>query len=194
CVSGVLQPDDGRVSVGNVDVTGQQPYVFASQGVARTFQNLRLFNTLSVMENLHIGGHLVGNARHPLSRLAQRNRRVDEVIELLDLSSVARQPAGSLSYGWSRRVEIGRALMNEPSVLLLDEPAAGMNPAQADWLSETFARVRSLGIGLLLIEHNVSLVASVSNHVVVLDAGKELASGRADDVLRDPEVTKAYLG
>jgi ABC-type branched-subunit amino acid transport system ATPase component len=194
CVSGVLQPDGGRVAVSGVDITGRQPYVCASRGVARTFQNLRLFSSLSVMENLLIGGHLLGGVRHPLRRLTQRNRRVDEVVELLDLATVVRLPAGSLAYGLQRRVEIGRALMSDPRVLLLDEPAAGMNHVEADRLSKTFAQICGLGIGVLLIEHNVSLVAAVSNHMVVLDAGKELANGQADDVLRDPQVVKAYLG
>lgn len=194
CISGVLQPDTGRVTVGGVDITGRQPYVCASKGVARTFQNLRLFSSLSVSENLLIGGHLVGHARHPLLRLTQRNHRVDEVIELLDLSSILEKPAGSLAYGLQRRVEIGRALMGRPQVLLLDEPAAGMNHVEADQLSNMFSQVSRLGIGMLLIEHNVSLVAAVSNHMVVLDAGKELANGRADAILRDPQVVKAYLG
>ena len=194
CVSGVLRPDGGRVTVDGIDITGRQPFVCATHGVARTFQNLRLFSSLSVMENLLIGGHLVGSVRRPLGRLNQRNKRVDEVIELLDLATVVRQPAGSLAYGLQRRVEVGRALMSDPRVLLLDEPAAGMNHLEADRLSKMFAQISGLGIGMLLIEHNVSLVAAVSNHMVVLDAGKELANGRADEILRDPQVVRAYLG
>lgn len=194
CVSGVLQPDGGRVTVDGVDITGRQPYVCASHGVARTFQNLRLFSSLSVMENLLIGGHLVGGARHPLARMSRRSARVDEVIELLELGSVVKKPAGSLAYGLQRRVEVGRALMSNPRVLLLDEPAAGMNHVEAGRLSKMFAQISGLGIGMLLIEHNVSLVVTVSHHLVVLDAGKELANGRAEEVLRNPQVVKAYLG
>jgi len=194
CASGVLQPDGGRIVVNGVDITGRQPYVCAAHGVARTFQNLRLFGSLPVMENLLIGGHLIGSARHPLRRMAERSRRLEQVVELLELGPVRRLPAGSLAYGLQRRVEIGRALMSNPRVLLLDEPAAGMNHLEADRLSQTFAQICSLGIGILLIEHNVSLVAAVSNHMLVLDAGRELANGSADDVLRDPQVVKAYLG
>lgn len=194
CVSGVLNPDGGRVLLKGADITGRQPYVCAASGIARTFQNLRLFGSLSVRENLLIGGHLTGTLRHPLRRMSQRNRRAGELAELLELGAVERLPSGSLAYGLQRRVEVGRAMMSDPAVLLLDEPAAGMNQVEAERLGAIFTQICATGIGILLIEHNVSLVAAVSNHMVVLDAGTELANGQAADVLRDPLVVKAYLG
>jgi ABC-type branched-subunit amino acid transport system ATPase component len=194
CISGVLSPESGRILIENREITGRPDYVCAGYGISRTFQNLRLFGNLSVLDNLLIGGHQMGTLQHPLSRLRKRKERASELSELLELTSLRLTIAGSLAYGLQRRVEIARALMSEPRVLLLDEPAAGMNHVEADRLGETIGRLRSLNIGILLVEHNVALVTSVSNHLVVLDAGQELAQGAAHDVMTNPEVVNAYLG
>ena len=194
CISGVLAPESGHILVDNREITGRPDYVCAGFGIARTFQNLRLFGNLSVLDNLLIGGHQGGSLRHPWSRLRKRRERALELSELLELTSLRSTVAGSLAYGLQRRVEIARALMSEPRALLLDEPAAGMNHVEAARLGETIVQLRSLDIGILLVEHNVSLVTSVSNHLVVLDAGQELAQGIAQDVMSNPSVVRAYLG
>jgi ABC-type branched-subunit amino acid transport system ATPase component len=194
CISGVLAAQGGRVTVEGRDITGRPDYVCAERGVARTFQNLRLFGNLSVLDNLLIGGHKMGSLRHPVRRQHVRRQRAAELSPMLELTKFERSIAGSLAYGFQRRVEIARALMSEPIVLLLDEPAAGMNHVEADRLGETIGQLRELNIGILLVEHNVALVTKVSDHLVVLDAGQELAQGPPEKIMTEPRVVKAYLG
>lgn len=194
CISGILTPDAGQVTVHGTDVTGRPEYVCAANGIARTFQNLRLFVSLSVEQNLLIGGHLGGSFRHPFQRARDRRRRAAEVMELLELSSLAEAIAGGLAYGIQRRVEIARALMSQPTVLLLDEPAAGMNDVEASRIVGTLRDLTETGLAVLLVEHNMTVVTNVSHSVFALDAGIELASGEPAEVMVDPGVVKAYLG
>ncbi len=194
CISGILTPDAGRVTVRGIDVTGKPEYVCAASGIARTFQNLRLFVSLSVEQNLLIGGHLGGSFRHPLRRAHDRRRRAAELMELLDLSPLAGAIAGGLAYGIQRRVEIARALMSQPAVLLLDEPAAGMSDVEAGRIVTMLRDLAEIGLAVLLVEHNMTVVTSVSHTVFALDAGIELARGEPADVMVDPGVVKAYLG
>jgi ABC-type branched-subunit amino acid transport system ATPase component len=194
CVSGILTPDSGSVTVRGEQVTGRPAYVCSAKGIARTFQNLRLFTSLSVEDNLLIGGHLTGSARHPLRRASRRRELAAELMDLLELSALAETIAGSLAYGVQRRVEIARALMSNPSVLLLDEPAAGMNQVEADRVVAVLRQLADRGIAVLLVEHNMTVVTSVSDTVFALDAGAELAKGKPADVMVDPGVIRAYLG
>jgi branched-chain amino acid transport system permease protein len=194
CISGILTPDSGSVSVRGELVTSRPEYVCSAKGIARTFQNLRLFTSLSVEENLLIGGHLGGSVWHPLRRARDRRERADELMDLLELTALAGALAGSLAYGIQRRVEIARALMGRPTVLLLDEPAAGMNEVEAGRIVTVLRELARRGLAVLLVEHNMNVVTSVSDTVFALDAGLELAKGKPADVMVDPGVVKAYLG
>lgn len=194
CISGVLAPNAGKIILDGTNLTGRASYVCSARGIARTFQNLRLFGGLSVRENVLIGGHLKGSVRRPLVRLTARGAHADELMETFDLHRFGSTLAGSLPYGTQRRVEIARALMTDPRLLLLDEPAAGMNHVEAAALGESFRGLTEFGLGVLLVEHNVSLVTSVSSHLYVLDAGRNLASGQPDEVMSDAAVVRAYLG
>ncbi|WBU54136.1 ABC transporter ATP-binding protein [Paracoccus sp. SCSIO 75233] len=203
-LSGVLPPSSGRVSIGGVDLTGQPPNRFAQAGLARTFQNIRLFEDLSVLDNVMSGGHMRMGAGL-LATLAQLpafwraesaiRDRAAEVIERVGLSQHRDRRAGDLSYGDQRRVEIARALALEPRILLLDEPAAGLNTSETATLT---ALIRSLvdedGIAVLLVEHDMRLVMSLCNRIQVLNRGKFIASGTARDIQRNPAVIEAYLG
>lgn len=194
CISGILTPDSGSVTVRDVVVTGRPEYVCSAKGIARTFQNLRLFTSLTVEDNLLIGGHLGGTLRHPLKRARHRRQLAAELMDLLELSGFAGTIAGSLAYGVQRRVEIARALMGRPVTLLLDEPAAGMNHVEADRIVSVLRELAERGLAILLVEHNMTVVTNVSHTVFALDAGEELAKGKPADVMVDPGVVRAYLG
>ncbi len=194
CISGILTPNAGTVTVRGQQVTGRPEYVCSARGIARTFQNLRLFTSLSVEQNMLIGGHLSGTMAHPLRRARERRALLAELLDLLDLTDLAGSIAGSLAYGVQRRVEIARALMGNPGVLLLDEPAAGMNDVEAGQIVAVLRELAHRGLAVLLVEHNMTVVTSVSDTVFALDAGMELAQGNPADVMVDPGVVRAYLG
>ncbi|WBU61530.1 ABC transporter ATP-binding protein [Paracoccus albus] len=203
-LSGVLAPSSGQVRIGGQDMTGQPPHRFAEAGLARTFQNIRLFNDLSVLDNVMSGGHMRHGAGL-LSTLMQRpafwrseaeiRDQSINVIDLVGLSAHAHRRAGDLSYGDQRRVEIARALAVGPKVLLLDEPAAGLNTSETSMLTtliRTLAHER--GIGVLLVEHDMRLVMSLCDRIQVINRGKFVAAGSAREVQNDPAVIEAYLG
>jgi branched-chain amino acid transport system ATP-binding protein len=203
-ISGFLTPTEGRAWLQGQDITGWPPHLIAALGIARTFQNIRLFGELSVLDNVLAGGHCRGRAawweavgRLPRYRREERERRARAwaLLEDVDLADAAREPAGKLPYGHQRRVEIARALATQPRFLLLDEPAAGLNPQETrdlmEFLNGLQARHR---LTLLVIEHNLRLVMGLCQHLTVLDHGFIIAQGAPDAVRRDPAVIKAYLG
>jgi len=201
-VSGVIAADAGSVWLSGRDVTAMKTYEHARSGLARTFQNLRLFRNLSVLENLLIGGHVgprhrsSGRRARLLPLRAERELR-DRALALLrdlGLEAEAQRMAGTLAYGLQRRVEIGRSLMSSPAVLLLDEPVAGMNDAEAGSVRDLLEVVRSQGVAQVVIEHNVAFVTDLVDDLLVMVAGQVLAAGRPDEVIRDDRVIKAYLG
>ena len=202
-VSGVLRPTAGAIRLDGERIDGLAPDRIAARGVTRTFQNIRLFPALSAADNVIVGEHLRRHA--PLWRrmlflraAADEERsaraRAEALLARVGLADRARERAASLSYGEQRRVEIARALGSEPRVLLLDEPTAGMNPAEVEAIGALIREVAQQGHSVLLVEHNVPLVMSVCDRVTVVSFGKVIARGRPAEVARDPAVITAYLG
>lgn len=205
-LTGVYKPTDGKIFLDGEDITGKSTIEINKEGIARTFQNIRLFSDLSVLDNVKAGLHnqkeyeystLTGILRLPRYHEAEKamNEKAMELLKVFELDGEADYKASNLPYGKQRKLEIARALATEPKLLLLDEPAAGMNPNETAELMETIRFVRDhFGMTILLIEHDMKLVSGICEKLTVLNFGQVLTEGPTSDVLNDKRVITAYLG
>jgi len=202
-LTGIYRPSGGRIVFGEYDLTGRAPYEYAGHGIARTFQNLQVFFNMSAIENVMVGRYLhercgLASALLRAPRLARAEKVCrDEAAELMryvGLHSYLSVAADAMPYGALKRLEIARALATKPKLMLLDEPAAGLNPTEALELDDLIGRLSERGVTVVLVEHNMRLVMGVSNHILVLDYGRKLAEGSATAIRNDPKVIEAYLG
>ncbi len=204
CVSGVYLPTSGSITFDGTDITGMRPHKVASRGVVRTFQNVEVFPTMTVVDNLLLGRYhhmktgLLSGAlwagRAVREEVAQR-RKVEELIDFLEIQSIRSTAVGSLPHGLQKRVELGRALAMEPRILLLDEPVAGMNQEETEDMVRFILDVNEdLGVTVVIVEHDMGVVMDISTRICTLDFGRVVAIGEPEVVANDPAVIEAYLG
>jgi len=204
CLTGFYQPTAGEILLDGTPIHGLPGHKIACQGVVRTFQNVRLFKDMTAVENLLVAQHrhlntnfLAGLLKTPGFRKSERAAMdfAAHWLEQVNLTDVANRPAGTLAYGQQRRLEIARCMMTRPRILMLDEPAAGLNPKETEDLKALIAMLRDEhGVTVLLIEHDMKLVMSISDHIYVINQGTPLADGSPEQVRNNPDVIKAYLG
>jgi len=207
CINGIYKPDSGNVLFKEQKIQGKKPDKVARLGLARTFQNIELFSHMNTMENIMLGRHIYiktgifhgatmwGRRSHAGKEEITHRRKVEEIIDFLDLQSVRNKFVGGLPYGTQKLIELGRALALEPELLLLDEPCAGMNSEEKQDMSFWIKDIQDeLGVTMLLIEHDMNMVMDISDRILVLNFGKSITEGTPQEVQKHPEVLKAYLG
>ncbi|HUI67417.1 MAG TPA: ABC transporter ATP-binding protein [Nitrospirota bacterium] len=202
-VSGFLSPDSGAIVYNGMPIHGRRPYEIAKEGLARTFQHIRLFTHMTAIENVMVGRHvrsragfIAGMLNLPWTWREEKEIRQKSlaVMDFLDIAGLSHREAASLSYGQQRAVELARALASEPRMLLLDEPAAGLNIRETADMAKLITRIRSLGITVLIVEHDMSLVMKISDEIVVLSYGEKIADDLPRAIRHNSEVVRVYLG
>jgi len=203
-ITGLLRPDEGDIRLDGTSLVGLRPHAIVSRGIARTFQSIRLFQNMSVLDNVLVGEHcrlhasVAGAVFRPSPVVAEEARaraRARDLLRFVGLDDKAAEMAKNLAYGDQRRLEIARALATEPRLVLLDEPTAGMNPRETDTLTELIGLLRGeLGLAVLLIEHHMEVVMGISDRITVLDYGLRIAEGTPSEIRRNATVIEAYLG
>ena len=204
CISGLYQPTTGSIRYKGKEIVNMKPYNRTKLGIARAFQNIALFAHMSVLDNLKLGRHTLMHSG-PLSgglyvgkaskEEIKHRKKVEEVIEFLELQDIRHTPVGTLPYGLQKRVEVGRALALGPELILLDEPMAGMNNSEKDLMARFILDMHEvMDTTVVLIEHDLGIVMNLSDHIAVLDFGKCIGFGTPDDIQKNPDVIKAYIG
>ncbi|MDO4321655.1 MAG: ABC transporter ATP-binding protein [Lachnospiraceae bacterium] len=203
-INGTVEPTLGTVKFFGQDITGMPAYKIAQIGIGRTFQNIKQFGSLTVRENLMVGAmykHNKGGVLRMLLRVSETDRlekemreKADEVLQYIGMYELRDEYAGNLAYGRQKLLELGRAMIGEPKLILLDEPAAGLNPSERVEFVQILQKVYDSGIDLFLIEHNMDVVMNISHDITVLNFGQKIAEGSPSEIQSNPEVIKAYLG
>ncbi len=202
-ISGFIQPSEGRVLLNSINISGMKPYQIAKRGISRTFQHIKLFHGMTALENVMIGRHrhsksefISGMLNLPWTWAEERSirNRSLEIMEFLGIAELAESEATSLAYGQQRVVEVARALSCEPKLLLLDEPAAGLNMRETAEIAKLITKIRDMGITILIVEHDMSLVMNISDEILVLSYGEKIADDEPLAIQNNREVVRVYLG